>query len=52
MNQTYGPIKIDNRQKEKKILYYINTLGQMVTSNTKGLIFEVYEDGTMKKIIN
>lgn len=28
-----------------------NILGQDVSSETNGFIFEVYEDGTMKKII-
>jgi hypothetical protein len=51
-NKIYGPISLDNRKPLKKIIKYINSIGQEVNSNTKGLIFEVYEDGTMKKIIN
>lgn len=47
----YGPISLDNTKSFKKVLKYINLLGQEVNSETKGLIFEVYEDGTMKKII-
>jgi hypothetical protein len=47
----YGPIYIDNTKSTKKIVRYINLFGQVVDSGTKGLILEVYEDGTMKKII-
>ena len=46
----YGPISIDNRT-TKKVVKCINSLGQEVNSDTKGFIFEVYEDGTMRKII-
>jgi len=43
---------LDNRIKEKKIVKYINLMGQEVTpNNTIGIIFEVYEDGTIRKII-
>lgn len=47
----YGPIALDNTKSIKKIVKYINTLGQEVNPDTKGIIFEVYEDGTMRKII-
>jgi hypothetical protein len=49
-NKTYGPIGIDNRRKTKQILKYINTIGQEVPSNTSGIIFVVYEDGSTEKI--
>ncbi len=49
--KTYGPIILDNRIKEKKIIKYVNLMGQEVPSTTTGVIFEVYEDGTSKKII-
>jgi hypothetical protein len=49
--EVYGPIMLDNRVKEKKVVKYINLLGQEVNLDTKGFIFEVYEDGTMRKII-
>lgn len=48
----YGPIGLDNTKSVKKIIKYINLMGQEVNSDTKGFIFEVYEDGTMIKIIN
>ena len=47
----YGPISLDNTRSFKKVVKYINLIGQEVNSDTKGFIFEVYEDGTMKKII-
>jgi hypothetical protein len=47
----YGPIGLDNTKSFKKVVKYINLIGQEVNSDTKGFIFEVYEDGTMKKII-
>ncbi len=50
-NKVYGPISIDNTKKSKEIVKLINILGQEVNQDTKGLIFEVYEDGTMEKII-
>ena len=51
MFKTYGPISINNTFTNKKVIKYINLIGQEVNSDTKGFIFEVYEDGTMKKII-
>lgn len=49
--KVYGPIGLDNTKSVKKVVKYINILGQEVSSETNGFIFEVYEDGTMKKII-
>lgn len=49
--KTYGPISINNTYTNKKVIKYINVLGQEVNSETNGLVFEVYEDGTMRKII-
>ena len=49
--KTYGPISINNTHTNKKVMKYINILGQEVSSETKGFIFEVYEDGTTKRII-
>lgn len=48
----YGPIALDNRAKEKKIIKYVNLMGQEVEKNTKGIVIEIYEDGTTSKIIN
>jgi hypothetical protein len=50
-SKAYGPIGIDNRRKTKRILKYINTIGQEVTINTTGVIIIVYEDGTISKTI-
>jgi hypothetical protein len=49
--EIFGPIALDNRTKEKKIIKYINSLGQEVGSEAKGVLFEVYEDGTIKRIL-
>ena len=49
--KVYGPIGLDNTKPVKKVVKYINLFGQEVNLDTKGFIFEVYEDGTMKKII-
>ncbi len=48
---TYGPIAIDNTRKLKLVVKWINSLGQEVGAEYKGLVFEIYEDGTSKKII-
>lgn len=47
----YGPISLDNTKSVKKVIMYTNILGQEVNQYEKGFIFEVYEDGTIKKII-
>ena len=47
----YGPISLDNTKSFKKVVKYINLLGQEINPNTNGFMFEVYDDGTMKKII-
>jgi hypothetical protein len=50
--KVYGPISINNTHTNKKVVKYINILGQEVSSETNGVIFEVYEDGTMRKRFN
>jgi hypothetical protein len=47
----YGPISIMYFPSEKKIIKWVNMLGQEIDSSYKGIIFEVYEDGTTRKII-
>jgi hypothetical protein len=47
----YGPIAIDNTRKTKQVVKWVNSLGQKVGTEYKGLVFEIYEDGTSKKII-
>ena len=49
--KTYGPISINNTHINKKVVKYINLFGQEVDSDTKGFIFEVYEDGTNRRIV-
>ena len=48
----YGPISVYKQIKDKKIVKYINLLGQEVNQQTKGLLLEIYDDGTIRKIIN
>jgi hypothetical protein len=47
----YGPIALDNRRGTKKIAKYINTLGQEVDADTRGIVIIVYEDGSIEKTI-
>jgi len=50
--KTYGPILVTKTITGKKIIKYINLMGQEVNPDyTKGVIFEVYEDGTTIKTI-
>jgi hypothetical protein len=49
-SETYGPIVIYGIA-EKRVVKLINLLGQEVPAGTTGVLFEVYEDGTSKKII-
>jgi hypothetical protein len=46
----YGPISIDNRTTKKVVIKYVNLLGQVVDKDYRGFFFEVYSDGTNKKI--
>jgi len=49
--KTYGPILVTKTITEKKIVKYINLMGQEVNPDyTKGLVIEIYDDGSMKKI--
>jgi hypothetical protein len=50
--ETYGPISVSKTITEKKIVKYINLMGQEVNpDNSIGVIIELYDDGTMKKMI-
>ena len=44
----YGPISIDNTVSKKEIIKTINLLGQEIDQNYRGVIFDVYSDGTKK----
>ena len=46
----YGPIAINNTRSKMVIRRY-NLLGQLVDETATGLIIEVFDDGTMQKII-
>ena len=51
-HKTYGPISALREIKGKKILRYINLLGQEINpEDSHGVIIEVYTDGTMRKVI-
>lgn len=50
-SKTYGPIALDNSVGIKRIVKYINLLGQEVGPDATGVVFEVYDDGTSKKIL-
>lgn len=43
----YGPIGINNTLKPSKLLKIINLMGQEIGENYKGIVIEVYEDGTI-----
>jgi hypothetical protein len=47
----YGPISVDNTNSFKKIIKCVNILGQDINQYTKGILFEIYEDGTSRRII-
>jgi hypothetical protein len=51
----YGPIAINNQQQLKKIVRLLNSTGQEVSESyinlPAGMYIEIYDDGTMKKII-
>tara|TARA_R110000765_G_C18936886_1_gene607264 strand:+ start:1460 stop:2359 length:900 start_codon:yes stop_codon:yes gene_type:complete len=49
--ETFGPIAIDNRTLEQRIIKYTNLLGQEINPlNVKGIIIETYEDGSIRKV--
>jgi len=48
----YGPIAVDNRLKVQKVVRYVNLMGQEVNPNSAhGFYFEVYEDGTVSRVL-
>lgn len=52
MQKIYGPIAIDNRTAEKRIIKYVNSMGQEVNPlYTTGLVLIVFEDGSTSKVI-
>ena len=51
MNQTYGPIQINNTEKTISVIRRINLAGQEVNEGSTGVIIEIYDDGSIKKTI-
>jgi hypothetical protein len=51
-SETFDIIDVNNNIKSKKILKIINTNGQEVTIDTKGLLIITHEDGSSIKIMN
>jgi len=48
----YGPITINNSEEEKRVIKYVNLMGQEVNpQEAYGIIIKVYSDGTTSKII-
>ena len=52
VRKQYGPILIDNTRKQKTVVKTINMMGQeCVPSLVRGVYFEIYDDGTSKKVM-
>ena len=47
----YGPISLIKTTTSKILVKCVNLMGQEVGVDSKGVIIEVYDDGTMRKII-
>jgi hypothetical protein len=47
--EIFGPISIFNTDKNKKILKIVNYLGQEINENETGVVFYIYDDGTIEK---
>lgn len=51
-SKTYGPIVVERNSESKRVVKYINVAGQEIDPSTaKGVIIEIYEDGTTRKMI-
>ena len=49
--EIYGPIAIDNRKEEKRIVKYVSMSGQEIDpTSTTGLVLGILEDGTTVKV--
>jgi len=50
--EIYGPIVIHRNQEFKRVVKYINLAGQVVDpTKTSGIVIEIYDDGTIRKMI-
>jgi len=47
----YGPISLIKTTTSKILVQCVNLMGQEVGLDSKGVIIEIYDDGTMRKII-
>lgn len=48
-SEEFDIISIDNTILEKHLIKLVNQLGQEISADTKGLVFEIYDDGTIVK---
>ena len=51
VDDIFGPIAINNRDRINIIAKRINLAGQEVNENATGIIIEIYEDGSIKRVI-
>ena len=51
VDDIFGPIAINNRDRINIIAKRINLAGQEVNENAPGIIIEIYEDGSIKRVI-
>ena len=51
IGKKYGPIVIDNRPNHSLVVRRFNLLGQEVTEDSPGLIFEILENGKIRRTI-
>ena len=49
--EIFDIISLDNTRSYMKVIKYVNLLGQEVGMDAKGVLFEIYEDGSTKKVI-
>lgn len=47
---SYGPISIDNRINGRRIIKSINLLGQIVDETYRGIVINLYDDGSVEKL--
>lgn len=49
--EIFDPILINNKSEIKIIAKRINLIGQEIDENETGIVIEIYEDGTLKRVI-
>lgn len=50
--ETFDIRSVDNTYNKKEVLKVVNSLGQIVDINTKGVLFIIYTDGKIERIVN